>query len=68
MTSQYQPLDRCGDSSIKPECHGGDDVFVEKSVDKNLFLVHPSEGYKEGEQVMVWNQAYRYMTQPTQSP
>jgi hypothetical protein len=32
-----------------------------------MLQVHPSQGYKEGDRVMVWNQAYRYMTKPTQS-
>ena len=29
-------------------------------------LVDPFQGYKQGDQVMVWNQAYRYMTQSRQ--
>jgi hypothetical protein len=65
-----QPLDQQKDPqdrSLKPDYHGQDDIFVDSLIERIMFHVHPFKGFKDGDQVIVWNQAYRYMTKLTQS-
>lgn len=62
MTSQYLALDKIGNPSDKPPNLSGDDVVTEQVVDKEVMTIHHNQGFKEGDLVMVWNQAYNYVT------
>ena len=67
VRSQYNSLDNIGDPSVKPPNLGGNDVVIDEFVDKEIMMIHCNEGFKQGDLVMVWNKAYKYMTQHTQA-
>lgn len=47
--NDYQPLDQQEypqDRSLKPNFHGKDGIFVDSLIERNMFHVHPSQGFK----------------------
>lgn len=57
VTSQYHALDKIGNPSDKPPNLSG---VIKEVIDKEIMMVHRNQGFKEGDLVMVWNQAYNY--------